>query len=593
MFFIFRAVVLIPCMVFLVMLQVSPAMYFDPANTANFPSATSGMSLARYSHILKCLNANSNAGSFSGVCGFSSKYTTTTGVSQPPMTHNRELATAMALVRQICAEMAFIPGTTDIGLDDDLLRLRSRKVVLEGFSQINNPNKGLGVIHHGAVSNCTSLYCGGHVASRNESTIDCVKILLLSLSGHSIESQIRLNRTTFFWDRGYGGIEGAVNTFAIEKGAMLVGTSQRMKSFPFTFDQTPGPSRRLIAEKGTMAAYWAVKGTGRQKQFALAHRSGLGRVVLMHTTDVDLGPGRYTLITRNGECAKIRYFNPSDIVIPYITSSVHMLTETQRTPEWFLLRKFRITGTGAFSVWKLLNAAGSGSGIDENVEAVIRTLALGCNNNEEPAPEIDDERYQVTTLQGMTLPELRLICRGKSLPVSGTKQTLIERISSWLPQEERSSTAQPTILGALMKSWFMAPFKSKSCREGTLNEPFIFANLAAFVKQKSIAEVTVTATSDQPPGRQSYDIESLHEFGLLCHKDDKNAAFSPDAIAGVKFESPVGSRRFVALVEMKSKCSHNTLSAEMEMMRQYGEFQVIDAEQDPMSFKLSIPDAAY
>jgi hypothetical protein len=109
------------------------------------------------------------------------------------MSHNRELATAMALVRRICAEVAFIPGTTDIGLDDDLLRLRSRKVVLEGYSQINNPNKGLGVIHHGAVSNCTSLYCGGHVASRNESTLDCVKILLLSLSGASIESQIRLN----------------------------------------------------------------------------------------------------------------------------------------------------------------------------------------------------------------------------------------------------------------------------------------------------------------------------------------------------------------------------------------------------------------
>jgi hypothetical protein len=197
------------------------------------------------------------------------------------------------------------------------------------------------------------------VASRNESTIDCVKIILLSLSGASIESQIRLNRTTFFWDRGYGGIEDAVNSFAIEKGAVLVGTSQRMKSFPFTFDQIPGPSRRLIAEKGTMAAYWAVKGTGQQRQFAPAHRSGLGRVVLMHTTDLDLGPGRYTLITRNGECDKMRYLNPNDTVIPYITSSVKILTETQLMPELFLLRKFRITGTGAISAWKLLSAGSS------------------------------------------------------------------------------------------------------------------------------------------------------------------------------------------------------------------------------------------
>jgi hypothetical protein len=72
-----------------------------------------------------------------------------------------------------------VSGVTDIGLDDDLLRLRSRQVVLEGYSHPNNPNKGLGVIHHGAVSNCTALYCAGHVASRKETTIDCVKIVLM------------------------------------------------------------------------------------------------------------------------------------------------------------------------------------------------------------------------------------------------------------------------------------------------------------------------------------------------------------------------------------------------------------------------------
>jgi hypothetical protein len=46
------------------------------------------------------------------------------GIWQPPMSqHNRELATAMAILQRTCAEVAFIPGTTDIGLDDNLLRL--------------------------------------------------------------------------------------------------------------------------------------------------------------------------------------------------------------------------------------------------------------------------------------------------------------------------------------------------------------------------------------------------------------------------------------------------------------------------------------
>jgi hypothetical protein len=53
---------------------------------------------------------------------------------------------AMAIVCRTCAELAFIPGTTHIGLDNNLLRLRSRKVVVEGYTQTNNPNKGLGVI---------------------------------------------------------------------------------------------------------------------------------------------------------------------------------------------------------------------------------------------------------------------------------------------------------------------------------------------------------------------------------------------------------------------------------------------------------------
>jgi hypothetical protein len=68
-----------------------------------------------------------------------------------------------------------------------------------------------------------------------------------------------------------------------------------------------------------------------------------------------------------------------------------------------------------------------------------------------------------------------------------------------------------------MKSWFMAPFKSKACREGTLNEPFIFANLPLFVLQQNVMK--------GPDGqRRPPVIESLHKFGLICNADNMNAA---------------------------------------------------------------------
>ncbi len=299
------------------------------------------------------------------------------------------------------------------------------------------------------------------------------------MSGALIESQISLNRTKFFWDRGFGGVEGDVNSFAIAKGAVLVGTSKRMKSFPFTFDQHPGPYCRLIQEKGNMAAYWAARGTGENKQFALANRSGLSRMMLMHTTDETLGPGRYTLITQWGEHAKVKYWNDKDPVVPYI-ETIDMLMESQRTPEWFVLQKFRITGTSAYyAVWMLLACKDIAHQHDKHITAVLQIP----HGNE----AVDEAVYTREHLSQMVLPDLRVICRNKNLPVSGTKPVLIERILSGTRNEGNQPEDEATkVLSALMKTWFMAPFKSKACREGTLNKPFIFSHFPLFVSQKSV-----------------------------------------------------------------------------------------------------------
>jgi hypothetical protein len=65
---------------------------------------------------------------------------------------------ASLLLRLGAADRAFwICGTTDIVLNNDLLQLCSRSIVLKEYSQINNTIKGLVVIYHHAVFNCTSL----------------------------------------------------------------------------------------------------------------------------------------------------------------------------------------------------------------------------------------------------------------------------------------------------------------------------------------------------------------------------------------------------------------------------------------------------
>ena len=121
-----------------------------------------------------------------------------------PMAHNRDVAGAIELVQTICSQLAYIPGVTSVSLDDDLLQLQSLKVIDAGYSQIKNPTKGLGVIHHGVVSITTSLYCAGHVAACKESTIDCIKTLQQSLLGASVESQTSLQEVflglRLWWD---------------------------------------------------------------------------------------------------------------------------------------------------------------------------------------------------------------------------------------------------------------------------------------------------------------------------------------------------------------------------------------------------------
>ena len=97
-----------------------------------------------------------------------------------------------------------------IALDDDLWHLRSKDVTADSALQINNPQKGMGVVHHAAVSVTTGIYCGGYVQHRDDSTFDCVSNVQRILCRAITDSHINLNGTIFFMDRGYGGTDGEI-----------------------------------------------------------------------------------------------------------------------------------------------------------------------------------------------------------------------------------------------------------------------------------------------------------------------------------------------------------------------------------------------
>ena len=370
---------------------------------------------------------------------------------------------------------------------------------------------------------------GGHVAALKESTLDCVKILQRSMTGVSSESQTRLVGTTFFWDRGYGGTEGEVNQWTIKAGANLLGTSKRMRSFPFTFDQSPGRGRRLVLEKGAACQYWAQKSTqgvnGTVTQYALAFRNGLRRVVLMQTTDGKYGPGHFTFVTksRSGdiELERHTYTTTHTAALYQMFDEQHcdVITATQRSPEWFNQRMFRVTGTSALALWNHYacrkGVPGDGAYyIHEHFHSVFRVLSIkhrhdvvDAGNNEEAKEAEQDNAasriYNEQELMVLRIADLKTICRQKNLTISGSKKTLIERILASGGDESSSSLAKPKkAVDILLGSWFMAPFGSANhaTRIGSINEANVLPRISMFVDQNS----------------STFHIEEIKEYGLLC-----------------------------------------------------------------------------
>ena len=85
-----------------------------------------------------------------------------------------------------------------------------------------------------------------------------------------------------------------------------------------------------------------------------------------------------------------------------------------------------------------------------------------------------------------------------------------------------------------------------------------------FASEKSLASLA--------SARRQIKIATIHDFGLLCHPTKKLAAFSPDAKAAVldKGLPHLSPTRYVGLVEMKSKCSQETLTQENKMIVEFG-----------------------
>ncbi|ETO58676.1 hypothetical protein F444_22943, partial [Phytophthora nicotianae P1976] len=172
-----------------------------------------------------------------------------------PFSPDCHLSQAMDAMRRVCSEIGFVNEVSIAKLDDDLLRLRSKSVDDLGLTRTRNPAKGFGPVQHGIVSLVTGLFLCSHVASRGETVVDVLRILMRSLCGVSADSQIKLPGVVFALDRGCQSKE--VNRQIMECGGIVIGTHKRDRSFPFTYGKLGTQGQTVMTEKGAKTTKWA------------------------------------------------------------------------------------------------------------------------------------------------------------------------------------------------------------------------------------------------------------------------------------------------------------------------------------------------
>lgn len=368
----------------------------------------------------------------------------------------------------------------------------------------------------------TGLFLGGHIASKGESVVDVVKILQRSLCGATTDSQIRLPGVMFALDRGYQSKE--VNRQIIECGATIIGTHKKNASFPFTFGKPPSKSQQLVNEIGPKYARWAVSKSRLRagttvtapSMYALAYRSGLGNVVLCNTSVESVGPGSWSYIV---EC-RSDLKSTASIGDPFgvFEDKVTMLTDSQRSPDWFLMRQFRITGLVAIKILRAL-AKHSGSVDDQvgtssavyaelagrsAVQLVLKLLKISrkvSSDQLRPATSEREQQCTRTDLERLKCSDLKQLCRDRGLAGYGSKAAMIDRILeenlSASSGVQRAAIKSP--VSVLLEAWFLQPRSSSEMKVGSKNEDNISSRLPVWFREQT-----------------QYDLKHTKSYGLLC-----------------------------------------------------------------------------
>lgn len=463
-----------------------------------------------------------------------------------------DIRKVVRIVSENCANVAYSGTPNDITIDDDKWRFRSSNWSELGYSR-RKGLKSFGCVLNMACDCPTGLFVSGAITSFAETATNSTKVILQRALHVETTEEVLMSGAMIHGDRGYN--DDAFLQFCNAIKASVFFTVKRGPTLPYSFGSTHYKCNRdqqVIPENGCQTVYCASRIIDGKKLYFSGYRNGTGRVVFFASSSLSYAGTKWSIILKK-QCDRRRYlsseeFDPTEEVTSTTSTAydrdwkrifctegnLEELTESQRTPEWFLLRKFCITSTVA----KIALDGDPDKYNDEEKNWLRVKLGKQFTDPIESIGHVDYSLMPFDELFSKGKKELIDICKSYGHSSSGNKTDIVNRILLGINVNTRR---QNTDLERLAKAWFMKPIVNRTALKlGSVNESFVLhaiKNLNQFDPHVKV-------------------IEGPYEFGLVRRGDKPWLATSVD---GMMELSIYNADPITCAVEIKTMTSANTL----------------------------------
>jgi hypothetical protein len=459
----------------------------------------------------------------------------------------------------------FQKGTTILSCDDDQLQIRSSLAAETGFTRKHNPKKRYGPQNDVLCSFGVGAVLASNVISSQESESSSFKYLL-QLAHQNIESfELGPFNSPIALDRGFSGPTNLESCHALHLNH-IGGIKSNAAHFTEKLKVKSKIEQILVPKDGFSVSYFGKTVHGKDsKKFdcvEMCFRTGTGRLVHIQSSpnfgELKIDPHRYEY-----EFAHKDYLPTSrsdriasgDALFVELEDNFQSLTLDQRTPDWFILRCFGLSGTTcgmAIQAYKKHFA--------EEFQPLLTHLHIRVEPDAAPVVK----HYSDDEISKLKSPEIKQLLKKNriTIPDNVTQKKALETLLRNHLDEHINAIGQPktytvrstplpyvcpkqSVRDLLLKSWFYNGHGTNdNCYVGSENESKVIEMLEPFL---------VTHL-------QATEIKTK-QYGLI--EVEQGITVSPDTILQMKLPDEELPRMYA--VEIKTKVSSTTSMATFAM----------------------------